>query len=111
MIYDEIDTGVSGRAAQKIAEKMWKVSGDRQVLSVTHLPQIAAMADNHIFIDKESSEGKTKTKVTTLDYEGKVKEIARITGGVSVTETTLISAKDMLIQSELLKKGGNNENR
>ncbi len=105
MIYDEIDTGVSGRAAQKIAEKMWKVSKDRQVLSVTHLPQIAAMADNHFFIEKESSKDTTKTKVTVLDKSGRINEIARITGGVSVNDATFKSAEDMLSQSELLKRG------
>ncbi len=105
MIYDEIDTGVSGRAAQKIAEKMWKVSQDRQVLSFTHLPQIAAMADSHFFIEKEIAKDTTKTKVTLLDKEGRINEIARIIGGVSVNETTLKSAGDMLAQSELLKRG------
>lgn len=105
MIYDEIDTGVSGRAAQKIAEKMWRVSKDRQVLSVTHLPQIAAMADNHFFIEKETVNNTTKTKVTLLDEKGRINEIARITGGVSVNETTLKSAGDMLKQSEVLKRG------
>lgn len=104
MIYDEIDTGVSGRAAQKIAEKMWRVSRDRQVLSVTHLPQIAAMADSHFFIEKETGKDVTKTKVTLLDIDGRINEIARITGGVSVTDTTLDSARDMLHQSEILKR-------
>ncbi len=105
MIYDEIDTGVSGRAAQKIAEKMWRVSKDRQVLSVTHLPQIAAMADNHFYIEKESDEKTTRTKVTLLNNEGRIKEIARITGGVSINDATLESAKDMLLQSDVLKRG------
>lgn len=104
MIYDEIDTGVSGRAAQKIAEKMWRVSKDRQVLGVTHLPQIAAMADSHFHIAKEVKDNITRTGVTVLDREGRIKEIARITGGVSVNDATLVSAGDMLLQCENLKK-------
>ena len=104
VIYDEIDSGVSGRAAQKIAEKLWRVSKDRQVLSVTHLPQIAAMADSHFLIEKDVSGKVAKTSVSLLDNEGRIKEIARIIGGVSINETTLSGAEDMLEQSERFKK-------
>ena len=103
VIYDEIDTGVSGRAAQKIAEKLWRVSEDRQVLAVTHLPQIAAMADNHYLIEKSSDGAVTKTSVKMLEYRERITEIARITGGVSINEATLKSAEDMLEQSRRLK--------
>lgn len=103
MIYDEIDTGVSGRAAQKIAEKLWRVSADRQVLAVTHLPQIAAMADNHYLIEKNNSGDSAQTSVALLEYNERINEIARIIGGVSINEATLKSAEDMLEQSQKLK--------
>ena len=96
LIFDEVDAGVSGRAAQKVAEKLRAVSKNKQVLCVTHLPQIAAAADVHLLIAKTEREGRTYTKVTALDRPGRTREIARIIGGAEITETTLRSAGEML---------------
>ncbi len=96
MVFDEIDTGVSGRAALKIAYKLHELSKSKQVLCVTHLAQIAAYADNHLFIKKIVEEGSTYTKVSTLSYDERVREIARIIGGDIITETTLKSAEEMI---------------
>ena len=96
LIFDEVDTGVSGRAAQKVAEKLKSVARTKQVLCVTHLPQLAAMGDTHLLIAKGEREGRTYTTVTPLDLEGRKKELARIIGGASITETTLKSAEEML---------------
>ncbi len=97
LIFDEVDTGVSGRAAQKVAEKLKSVAGHKQVLCVTHLPQLAALADTHLLIAKEERLGRTYTTVTPLDLEGRKKELARIIGGAVITETTLKSAEEMLL--------------
>ena len=96
LIFDEVDTGVSGRAAQKVAEKLKSVARTKQVLCVTHLPQLAAMGDTHLLIAKGEREGRTYTTVTPLDLEGRKKELARIIGGANITETTLKSAEEML---------------
>ena len=96
LIFDEVDTGVSGRAAQKVAEKLKSVARNKQVLCVTHLPQIAAMGDTHLLIAKGEREGRTYTTVTPLDLEGRKMELARIIGGASITEITLKSAEEML---------------
>lgn len=96
MIFDEVDTGVSGRAAQKVAEKLRAVSRGKQVLCVTHLPQIAAMADTHFLISKAEQQGRTYTSVTPLNLEGRKEEIARLIGGAKITENTLMSAEEML---------------
>ena len=96
LIFDEVDTGVSGRAAQKVAEKLRSVARNKQVLCVTHLPQIAAMGDTHLLIAKGERDGRTYTTVTPLDLEGRKRELARIIGGASITETTLRSAEEML---------------
>ena len=96
LIFDEVDTGVSGRAAQKVAEKLRSVSVTKQVLCVTHLPQLAALATTHFLIAKEEREGRTYTSVTPLDKEGRKRELARIIGGTNITETTLKSAEEML---------------
>lgn len=98
MIFDEVDTGVSGRAAQKVAEKLHSVSQGKQVLVVTHLPQIAAMADTHFLISKAEKDGRTYTSVTPLDLEGRKEEIARLIGGAKITSNTLKSAEEMLHQ-------------
>ncbi len=105
MIYDEIDTGVSGRAAQKIAEKLYFVSKNRQVLCVTHLAQIASMADAHFLIEKNVIENSTKTKVIKMNEDEKANEIARIIGGAKITDNTILSAKDMILQSYKHKHG------
>ena len=96
LIFDEVDTGVSGRAAQHVAEKLRAVSKNKQVLCVTHLPQLAALADTHFLIEKNERDGRTFTAVTPLDFEGRKRELARIIGGSSITETTLQSAAEML---------------
>ena len=96
LIFDEVDTGVSGRAAQHVAEKLKSVSKSKQVLCVTHLPQLAALADTHLLIAKAEHDGRTFTTVTPLDFEGRKRELARIIGGATITETTLQSAAEML---------------
>ena len=96
LIFDEVDTGVSGRAAQKVAQKLKSVAVDKQVLCVTHLPQIAALANTHFRIAKEERQGRTYTTVTPLDFEGRRQELARIIGGTNITQTTLESAAEML---------------
>lgn len=97
-IFDEIDTGVSGRTARKVGEKMRFLGGKRQILCITHLPQIAAMADSHFLIEKESADGETITKVTTLTEDGSVGEVARLMGGSDVTETTLAAARELIAE-------------
>lgn len=96
LIFDEIDTGVSGRAAQKIAEKMGKLASKRQLLCITHLAQIAAMADYHYLIEKNSYDDTTKTTVRRCEGEERKSELARIIGGVKVTDLTLEAAQEML---------------
>lgn len=103
MIFDEIDTGVSGRAAQKIAEKMGMLAKKRQTLCITHLAQIAAMADRHYIIEKNSDEGSTRTTVRPIEGEERIQELARIIGGVIVTELTLSAAREMLDMAEAYK--------
>ena len=95
-VFDEVDSGVSGRAAQRVAEKLQAMAKVRQVLCITHLPQIAAVADGHLLIAKTEREGRTYTEVTPLDREGRKREIARIIGGAVITEKTLASAEEML---------------
>ena len=96
MVFDEVDAGVSGVAAQRVGEKLSDVSQSRQVLCVTHLMQIAVMADVHFQIEKKTEAGRTFTYVKDLDEEGRKHEIARLTGGENVTETTLLSAAEQL---------------
>ena len=97
LVFDEVDTGVSGRAAQHVAEKLRMVSRGKQVLCVTHLPQIAALASTHLLIAKGERNGRTYTTVTPQDREGRKAELARLIGGATITETTLRSAEEMLI--------------
>jgi len=96
LIFDEVDTGVSGRAAQKVAQKLRSVARTKQVLCVTHLPQLAALATTHFLIYKSERGGRTYTSVEPLDLEGRKRELARIIGGAKITETTLKSAEEML---------------
>ena len=98
MIFDEVDTGVSGRAATKVAQKLKQVSTGRQVICVTHLAQLAVLSDNHYLIEKTAKDGKTYTNVTPLDFEGRKYEIARITGAGEITETQLKNAEEMLMK-------------
>ncbi len=104
LIFDEIDTGVSGRAAQKIADKLSGLSRSKQVVCITHLPQIAAMADGHFLIEKQEIDGRSATKVTLLDKEERLHELARMLGGVSVTDLTVAAAGQMLEQAEQQKR-------
>ena len=97
LIFDEVDAGVSGRAAQKVAEKLWTVAqAGKQVLCVTHLPQIAAMADRQYTVEKRVEGGRTYTRVHLLDEDGRVQELARLVGGAAITETTLAGARELL---------------
>lgn len=104
MVFDEVDTGVSGRAAQRVAEKMAKLSRSRQVLCVTHLPQLAAMADTHFSVEKGEEDGRTFTRVVQLDRAQRRAELARLTGGSEVTETQLRGAEELLFAAEGFKR-------
>ena len=104
LVFDEVDTGVSGRAAQKVAEKLAQVARHKQVLCVTHLPQLAAMADTHFSVEKSEASGRTFTHVVQLDWEARKAELARITGGSCVTGTLLESAGELLDQAEAYRK-------
>ena len=103
MVFDEIDAGVSGIAAQRVAEKLANLGRSKQVLCVTHLPQIAAMADAHFSIEKTERNGRTYTSVTLLDREGRRQELARLHGGDNML-TTLASAEEQLSAAERYKK-------
>ena len=109
MVFDEIDTGVSGVAAQRVGERLASLSHRKQVLCVTHLPQIAAMADEHYLIRKDESGARTLTEVTVLGREGKRMELARLHGGDHITETTLLSAEEQLQYAENYKSGKSKE--
>ena len=104
LVFDEVDTGVSGRAAQKVAEKLAQVARYKQVLCVTHLPQLAAMADTHFSVEKGETNGRTFTHVVRLDREARKAELARITGGSHVTDALLESAGELLDQAEAYRK-------
>lgn len=104
MIFDEIDSGVSGIAAQRIGEKLAILSRTKQVICVTHLPQIASMADTHYKITKEVKNSRTVTNVKNLDLEGRTKEIARLFGGDNVSVLSLATAKEQLYNADLYKK-------
>ena len=97
-VFDEIDTGVSGMAAQKVGEKLLSMAKDNVVLCITHLPQIAALADNHYLIEKNVSDGRTTTSVTALSFDQRVDEIARTLSGTGVTDITRENAKQLLLQ-------------
>ena len=103
MVFDEVDTGVSGVAAQRVGEKLAELSAGKQVICITHLPQIAAMADHHYLIEKNVSGGKTRTTVQLLDDDGAGREIARLHGGDHITELTLASAKEQLAAAKTYK--------
>lgn len=104
LIFDEIDTGISGRTAQKVSEKLAVLASEHQVICVTHLPQIAAMADTHFEISKHVDNGRTITTVTPLTDEDSEKELARMLGGVQITDTVLQNAKEMKKLARKTKK-------
>ncbi len=103
MVFDEIDTGVGGVTAQKMAEKIAAISTAGQVLCITHLPQIAAFADNHIHIEKQSSDGRTVTQLTTLDYNGRLQELVRMTAGATASRAAFESATELLEGAKQVK--------
>ena len=103
MVFDEIDTGVSGRMAQVVGEKMCMISGDRQVLCVTHLPQIAALGDAHFAVEKVTGENRTDSSVRRLDEEGRVHELSRLVGGAEDSESSLAHGRHMLAEAEKTK--------
>jgi len=100
MVFDEVDTGVSGRAAQKVAEKLAQVSRVKQVLCVTHLPQLAAMADTHFSVEKGERAGRTYTRVLNLDRQQRREELARLTGGAQITGAMLAGAEELIAGAE-----------
>ncbi|HHV73724.1 MAG TPA: DNA repair protein RecN [Thermoanaerobacterium sp.] len=104
LIFDEVDTGISGKAAQSVAQKIALISRNRQVICVTHLPQITSMADSHFKISKEFDKDKTYIKIEKLDYEGKIKELSRIISGSVVTNTTYSHSKELIDLAENYKK-------
>jgi DNA repair protein RecN (Recombination protein N) len=111
MVFDEIDSGVSGIAAQRVGEKLSDLSASKQVICVTHLPQIAAMADSHFVISKTERGGRTYTSVTPLDEEGRRMELARLHGGENITTTTLASAGEQLDAARAYKRSKNENGR
>ena len=104
MVFDEVDTGVSGRAAQKVAEKMARISRQKQVLCVTHLTQLAAMADTHFSVEKGVLSGRTFTRVQELTRDQRREELARLTGGEQITQTMLEGAEELLSAADAYKK-------
>lgn len=104
VIFDEIDTGISGRVAQSVGEKIYEVSTKHQVICITHLPQIASLSDTHYFVSKEEKEGKTISKIRTLNNEEKAKEIALMVGGAIITDVTLQNSKEMIRLADKIKE-------
>jgi DNA repair protein RecN (Recombination protein N) len=104
VIFDEIDTGISGRVAQSVSEKMYSISVDHQVFCVTHLPQIASMSDSHYHVSKDTKDGKTFTEVRLLDRREKELEVAKMIGGSEVTNITLENAKELISKADLIKQ-------
>lgn len=104
LIFDEIDVGISGRTAQMVSEKMTHIARNHQVIAITHLPQIAAMADSHYFIEKKAEDSRTSTSIVKLSREDSICELARMLGGVEITDRVLESAKEMKDMAEKVKK-------
>lgn len=100
LIFDEVDAGISGRAAQKVGIKLYETARRRQVLCITHLAQIASKADTHLLIEKQTENERTFTHITDLDHEGRVKELARIIDGSGTSESSLAAAEEMLAEKE-----------
>ncbi|MGK0554366.1 DNA repair protein RecN [Macrococcus capreoli] len=100
ILFDEVDTGVSGKVAQKMAEKMYEISTHIQVICISHLPQVAAISDHHLYIEKIEQDDRTTTRVTELDGESRVREVARMISGVEVTPLTLEHAAELINQNK-----------
>jgi DNA repair protein RecN (Recombination protein N) len=96
MVFDEVDSGISGSVAEKVGTKLKKIAEQKQILCITHLPQIAGMADSHYRVHKTVSGKRTRSTIIELDYEHRVEEIARMSGGETITETTLKHAREMI---------------
>ena len=103
LIFDEIDTGISGAVGQRVGEKMYQVSLRHQVLCITHLPQIAILSDHHYFVSKEVVNDKTFTRIRMLSIEDKINQVASMMGGNGVTEATIQNVKEMLKFAESKK--------
>ena len=101
LIFDEVDTGVSGKTARKVGIKLKAISRGAQVLCVTHSAQIASLADSHYLIRKNEQEGRSETSVTLLDQDARIEEIARILGGIEITEVQRRAAKEMLEEYQI----------
>lgn len=104
LIFDEVDTGVSGKTAQKIGEKLYKMTKSAQVICITHLAQIASLADKHFLIEKKTENGRTKTEIMPIDGENRISEIARILGGEVITDLTRENAKEQILLANDIKK-------
>ena len=105
LIFDEIDSGISGRTAERVSEKLRKIARNHQVILITHLPQIAAKADRHFLIEKSVSEGKTRTEIRLLTEEGSVLELSRLLSGGSTTEAALANARELKALAKRGEKG------
>ena len=105
LIFDEIDAGISGKTAWKVSQKLGELSREHQIICITHLPQIAAMADTHFMIEKSLSEGRTVTEIYALDEETSVKELARLLGGEEITDAVVLNAREMRKMAEDTKRG------
>jgi len=97
LVFDEVDSGVGGKIASKMAAKLAQISADRQIICITHLPQLASAADFHYLIEKEKGEKRTFTRIHSLDKNERVREIARMIGGTTMTDKTLAHAEEMLV--------------
>ena len=104
VIFDEIDTGISGRVAQSVGEKMYEISTKHQVFCITHLPQIASMSDNHYMVRKKVIDNKTFSKVEPITYNQKIEEVGKMLGGVEMTSNTLLNAKEMIELADTKKE-------
>ena len=105
MIFDEIDTGISGRTAQRVSERLFRIGQSRQVLCISHLPQIAAMADHHFRIEKRTEDGRTVTEVAEISGEEITEELSRLIGGSEITENVSGAAREMKRLADNLKHG------
>jgi DNA repair protein RecN (Recombination protein N) len=96
MVFDEIDTGISGKIAQVVGKKLREISSKKQLLCITHLPQIAAFSDTHYSVGKYVADGKTETRIVKLDKQAKVREVAKLLSGETVTDTSLKAAQELI---------------